>query len=98
VRSRVVEDEPPSRRSSPPPAPVARRGSEGGKGFISVQSRRWGSVYVNGTQVAPETPLFKYAIDAGTHSVQLYYEANRSDPSERRRVTVERGETTLVRF
>jgi serine/threonine-protein kinase len=98
VRSRVVEDEPPPRRSSPPPAPVARRGNEGGKGFISVQSRRWGSVYVNGNQVAPETPLFKYAIDAGTHSVQLYYEGNRSDPSERRRVTVERGETTLVKF
>jgi len=70
----------------------------GGKGFLSVSSRRWGAVYVDGRMVQGETPLVKYAVDAGMHSVQVYFEGNASDRSERKNVVVERGETTLVKF
>jgi len=98
---RVIEDEPPLRRAEPPeppPPPTGRRAGMGGKGFLSVSSRRWGAVYVDGRLVQGETPLVKYAVDAGMHSVQVYFEGNASDRSERKNVVVERGETTLVKF
>ena len=71
---------------------------EGGKGFVTVQSKPWGSVYVNGTLVAAETPLVRYPLSSGSHTVQVYFRGDRSDKSPIKRVTVEPSEETKVRF
>ncbi|MSP73908.1 MAG: PEGA domain-containing protein [Myxococcales bacterium] len=95
--------QPPQRRVAPPPdddEPAPRRGGResGGQGFISVASNPWASVYINGNQVASETPLVRYPISTGSHSIQVYFKDKRDDRSSTKRVMVERGEETKVRF
>ena len=44
-----------------------------GDGFLTVNANPEGQVYVDGKLVASKTPLTKYPIKEGTHSVRVYY-------------------------
>jgi predicted Ser/Thr protein kinase len=53
------------------PRPKAKaRPAETGRGWLSVNSRPWANVFVDGRRVA-STPVFRHALPAGDHTVQL---------------------------
>ncbi|MEZ4472849.1 MAG: PEGA domain-containing protein [bacterium] len=86
--------EPVARRTDDAPA----RGGGGGSGKLSVQSRRWGSVLINGRLVATETPLLNKPLPEGNYRVQVCFEGNRDDCSPTRRVSVYADQTAKVVF
>jgi serine/threonine-protein kinase len=46
----------------------------GSPGFVSVQVKQgWGKVYVDGKQVASETPLLRHQLESGPHRIKVYY-------------------------
>ncbi|MCB9550289.1 MAG: PEGA domain-containing protein [Myxococcales bacterium] len=92
-RPRVASRDRGSDRGAEAPA---RGGGGGGK--LSVQSRRWGSVLINGRLVATETPLLNKPLPEGTYRVQVCFEGNRDDCSTTRRVTVYADQTAKVVF
>ena len=67
-------------------------------GYLSVNSREWGAVFLNGNQIALETPLLKYRVQAGTHKVQVAYGGDRSRRSPVKRVTIAPGKVSIVKF
>ena len=80
------------------PEPRQERDRQSGIGYLSVQARQWGAVFLDGSQIALETPVIKYKVPAGTHEVYVCFAGDRSQKSGVKRVTISRGETTLVRF
>jgi len=82
-----------------------RSGSAGGRAdgskeeaFLSVQVKKgWGKVFVDGKEVASETPLVNHSLSPGTHEVKVYYPVLKR-ASEVRTVRVESGETKRVLF
>jgi hypothetical protein len=97
-----VPVERPSRRADPEPVPVGRGADDGarqqGIGYLSVNARRWGSVYVDGQLVSPETPLVKYKIPAGSHRVYICFGGDPNQKSPPKSVSISRGETSVVLF
>ncbi len=87
-------------RASPPArAPARETGDrQSGLGYLSVNARRWGSVYVDGQLVSPETPLVKYKIPAGSHRVQVYFGGDAGQKSPVKTVKINRGENSVVLF
>ncbi len=79
-----------------------RRASDGdrqsGLGYLSVTARRWGSVFLDGSQIALETPVIKYRLAAGPHAVKVCYGGDRSRCSSPKRVTISRGKTSIIKF
>ena len=71
---------------------------EGGQGYLSVQAQPWGSVFLDGQQIARETPLIKYRLAAGSHRVYVAFRGDRSDRSRTRTVRIRRGKSQTVRF
>jgi len=71
---------------------------QSGLGYISVTARRWGSVFLDGNQIALETPLIKYRVSAGRHEVRVCYGGDRSNCSTTKRVSISRGSTSIVKF
>jgi serine/threonine protein kinase len=47
--------------------------SAGGSGFISVNARPWGQVWVDGRRAANETPLIRYRVSSGYHTVTVKF-------------------------
>lgn len=45
----------------------------GGSGYISVNARPWGQVWVDGRRAANETPLIKYRVASGYHTVTVKF-------------------------
>jgi hypothetical protein len=91
----------PARAPDPPPrrpSSDSGGGGGGGKGFVTVNARPWGTVYINGAMVASETPLMRYPLPAGSHTVQVYFKGDRGDKSPVKRIVVERSEETKVTF
>ena len=66
-------------------------------GRISVQAVPAGQVFIDGEVVATETPLMNFEIEAGTHTVKVYF-INLRSFSEERRVRVVAGEGRSVVF
>lgn len=65
-------------------------------GFINVNARPWGKVYVDGRIMANETPA-RLPVSAGPHSVKVYFvTAARYSPP--RQVVVEPGQTRGMMF
>ncbi|MFN3197801.1 MAG: protein kinase domain-containing protein [Bradymonadia bacterium] len=77
----------------PPPPP---RG--GGEGFLSVQSQPWGTVFVDGRQVARETPMVKFKLSEGRYRVHVCYGGDKSNRSAVRLVEIAPGKHTRVSF
>lgn len=93
-RRRRVEDRPVvARRSDPPPPPRSR-----GDGFLSVQSQPWGTVFVDGRQVARETPMVKFKLSEGRYRVHVCYGGDRNNRSAVRMVEISQGKHTRVSF
>ncbi len=67
-----------------------------GDGFINVNARPWGKVYVDGRLLADETPA-RLSVGSGPHVVKVYFvTAARYSPA--RQVTVEPGQTRGMFF
>jgi len=65
-------------------------------GFINVNARPWGKVYVDGRLLADETPA-RLSVGSGPHVVKVYFvTAARYSPA--RQVTVEPGQTRGMFF
>jgi serine/threonine-protein kinase len=64
-----------------------------GRGYLSVDSRPYGKVYVDGKAVG-NTPVIKYALPAGTHRVTI---KSSNGKTRRMRVRIRRGKTTARR-
>lgn len=92
----------PARAPDPPPRRASSDsgggGGGGGKGFVTVNARPWGTVYINGSMVASETPLMRYPLPSGSHTVQVYFKGDRGNKSPVKRIVVERSEETKVTF
>lgn len=94
----------PRREPRRDPAPIRRGGSNsggggGGNGLISVKPvRGWGSVFINGALVAPESPLIGYRLPAGSHKVRLCYNGDRNRCTADRQVNVQSGGHEKVVF
>jgi hypothetical protein len=102
-RSRAESRTPSRSRSSGTPSRPRGGGSSErdrrtGVGYLSVQARRWGSVFLNGKKIALETPLVRYKVPAGRHTVYLHYGDDGSQKSKTKRVTITPGENRLVKF
>jgi serine/threonine-protein kinase len=90
---------PPHRRpSSARATPAAARAApESEPGHLTVTAATWGAVYVDGKQVAPQTPLYRYALPAGRHTVKLFQPSN-GRYSRERPVEVKAGQLATVTF
>jgi hypothetical protein len=104
-RTRRSDPEPITRRSPRreprrEAAPARRNGgSNGGNGLISVKPvRGWGSVFINGALVAPESPLIGYKLPAGNHKIRLCYNGDRNRCTADRQVSVQSGGHEKVVF
>ena len=97
-----------SRPATPAPAPTAspeprQRPSErsaastAGTGTLSVNAVPAGQVWINGRQVAAETPLLNHALAPGTYRVQVRYIMS-GQFSETRNVTIQAGGAERVLF
>ena len=54
----------------------------GGSGIVSVKSRPWVQVWVDGKLVQKETPLREYKVGAGTHQFRFINEAMHFDQTK----------------
>ena len=84
---------------APKPKSTARPKSSGGggKATLSVQSKRWGSVFVDGRQVTQETPLINFSVGAGERRVRICFMGNLGNCTERV-IFFQAGESKMVRF
>ncbi len=64
-------------------------------GLLSVNSKPWGEVYINGKPIGQVTPLKKFEIKPGKYSVKVFFTGSNRF-SESRTVTVKPGEETIV--
>lgn len=74
-----------TRRPTPRPTPAVVAGT----GYVSVAARPWASVYVDGKLVARETPVRRFKLSSGSHTVEARHPAM---GSVSRRVHVSKGE------
>jgi hypothetical protein len=88
---------------SPPPSrePAAharsRAPTKRGKGYLTVNSKPWGVLFVDGKKVADETPVYRLPLAEGTHRVAIFY-PDRGAYSAGQSVTLHAGETRIVGF
>ena len=66
-------------------------------GHLSIRAEPEGQVFIDGRVVATSTPLLDHELSPGTHTVKVYFVADRQFSPERR-VRVEAGETRSVFF
>lgn len=66
-------------------------------GFLTVTAKRWGSVLLDGKQIAAETPLVRREVPAGKRRVEVCLEGDR-DRCETREVEIGDGKTHLIHF
>jgi serine/threonine-protein kinase len=67
----------------PPPKPARARAERRAVadpqpaklGYLTVTARSWGAVFVDGHQVAAQTPLYKLALASGLHRVKIFQPA-----------------------
>jgi hypothetical protein len=79
----------------PRPNGAAPRGpAPRGHGYLNVHSRPFGVPYVDGVQVARETPIAKLRLTAGQHEVKIYFP--QEERYQTRSVRVHAGKTTGV--
>ncbi|MCX7957537.1 MAG: protein kinase [Deltaproteobacteria bacterium] len=64
-------------------------------GLLSVNSKPWGEVYINGRPTGQVTPLKKYEIKPGKYNIKVFFTGSNRF-SESRTVTVKAGEETIV--
>lgn len=81
--------QPPSRKAAPA---SSRSGRE--TGFLSLNTRPWAHVYIDGKKLAKPTPLIQYPLAAGEHEVRLV----RSDGAQRRLKVRIKAHETLTKF
>jgi hypothetical protein len=94
----------------PPPRPSHKRGGgaravpaaarsapDAAPGHLTVTAATWGAVYVDGKQVAAQTPLYRYALPAGRHTVKLF-QPSTGRYSRARPVEVKAGQLATVTF
>lgn len=87
-------------RSDPEPAAVARPAAAGraattkGSGFLTVNARPWVRVAVDGQWVADETPLRRFRLSVGKHSVRFVNVVSGFD--QHRSITVRANGETKV--
>ena len=99
----------PASDAAPPPEPPApkpprRRGTpraaatpDAAPGHLTVTAATWGAVYVDGKQVAAQTPLYRHALPAGRHSVKLF-QPSTGRYSRERSVEIRPGQLATVTF
>jgi serine/threonine-protein kinase len=80
---------------APPPVAKARTPAkkvvkERGPGFLTVDSRPWATIYVDGKSIGV-TPIVRQALPAGTHAVRAVAQDGRE---QKFRVTIEAGKET----
>ena len=97
-RSRDRADIDDRNRDRDRPSSAAAGDTESGIGYLSVQARQWGSVFLDDNQIALETPVIKYKVPAGEHTVHVCFGGDRSNKSRKKQVSIQRGQTTLVKF
>jgi serine/threonine protein kinase len=68
-----------------------------GFGKLNVHTSPWASVLIDGRLAARESPLFGHSLSTGSHRVKACFKNDRSN-CETKRVTIERGKTTLLKF
>ena len=61
------------RDRDPVRTPRETGGNTAGSGYISVNSRPWGQVWVDGRRAANETPLIRYRVSSGYHTVTVKF-------------------------
>jgi hypothetical protein len=87
----------PGRVASPIAASQKTHLASRGTGFLSVDSVKWGILYIDDRRVADETPVYRLPISAGAHRVRLLYpEQKQFTPT--RRVAIESGKTSHLSF
>jgi serine/threonine protein kinase len=62
----------------------------GGKGLLTLDTKPWAKLYIDGKYV-DSTPLSKYELSAGVHTLRMVNEASGVD--EQRKITIKAGET-----
>ncbi len=94
-----VPTHPPRRRASSArsTAAAARVAPDTARGHLTVTAATWGAVYVDGKQVAAQTPLYRYSLPAGRHSVKLFRPST-GRYSRERPVEVKGGQLATVTF
>jgi hypothetical protein len=71
-----------------------RRGATGRTGYLNVLTRPFGVPFVDGRQIAPETPVSSHELPVGRHVVKVYFPQH--GRSVRRPVLIQSGKVTPV--
>ncbi|MBN2801466.1 MAG: protein kinase [Deltaproteobacteria bacterium] len=85
-----------NQQATPPPSnPVVKQqpAAAGGEGFLSVQTKPWSKVYINGTFIR-NTPVIKKALKAGTYNIMV--ENPEFGIKRQFSVTIKAGQTTTL--
>jgi hypothetical protein len=91
---------PPSPPRSEPSAPKPVRSKPPASdraGYLTVNSVPWGAVFINGKQIAPQTPAYKLEVAPGKYEVKIYNPARKSF-SPPQRVTIAPGAVRVLGF
>lgn len=81
----------------PAPAPSAAAAPSAAPGYLTVTARAWGAVYVDGKQVAAQTPLYRHPLPAGVHRIKIF-QPSTGDYSAEQQAVVRAGETAALSF
>jgi serine/threonine protein kinase len=81
----------------PPRPPPAAAVEPTAVGYLTVNAVPWGSVFVDGTRVADETPAYRVPVAAGRHVVVVRFGDGGAD-SPPQRITIEAGQHRTVGF
>ena len=68
----------------------------GGTGKLTVGTKPWGQIFVDGRLAHPEGPLVGYKLSAGRHRVYVCFQADRSRCTRPKTVVIRPGETTRL--
>jgi hypothetical protein len=68
-----------------------------GPGYLTVTARSWGAVYVDGKQVAAQTPLYRHPLPAGVHRIKVFQPSS-GEYSSVQQVEVRAGEVAELSF
>jgi hypothetical protein len=66
-------------------------------GFVSVNARPWGEVYIDGSKVSDQTPLLRFRLRPGVHRVRVFF-VTLGRYSAERKLLLNAGESKTVFF
>jgi serine/threonine-protein kinase len=84
----------PVRAASAPPGPAS---DSRAMGYLSVEARPWGQLFVDGKKVADQTPVYRLPVASGAHRVTVFNPAKRQH-SPPQNIVITPGQNGVLGF